>query len=65
MAVGAIAGIGSIGSHLQIHGASQTHAQAPTQAPGGTRVDRDGDNDNSTPSEDKAEGKGGLVDLIA
>ncbi len=63
MAVGAIGGVGSIGS--QIQAAAQTPSQAPTQAPGGVKVDGDGDYDNSTPAKDAAEGKGSLVNLTA
>ena len=65
MTVGAIGGVGSIGSHLQIQGAGQTPSQAPTQALGGAKVDGDGDYDNSTPAKDAAEGKGTLVNLTA
>lgn len=61
MAVGAIGEVGSIGSHLQIQGAGQTQPQAP----GGVKVDGDGDYDNSTPSKDAAEGKGSRVNLTA
>lgn len=65
MAVGAIGGAGSIGSHLQIQGAGQPQSQAPTKTQSGTKVDRDGDHDNSTALSDAAEGKGSLVSLSA
>jgi hypothetical protein len=65
MAVGAIGGAGSIGSHLQIQGSSQPKPQASTQTQSGAQVDRDGDHDNSTALSDSTEGKGGLVNLTA
>ncbi|MHB8620181.1 MAG: hypothetical protein ACYDAG_11550 [Chloroflexota bacterium] len=60
--------IGSIGGPaalLAAPPAQPAQSQAPTTTQSGTKMDRDGDFDNSTALTDAAEGRGGNVNLVA
>lgn len=66
MAINAIGGASTAFQHLQVQGSTPTPASTtPTQTQSGTKLDRDGDYDNSTPASDATEGKGSIVNLTA
>ena len=67
MALSAIGGAVTAFQHLQVQGSTPAPAasNAPTQTQSGTKLDRDGDYDNSTAVSDAAEGKGTNIDLSA
>ncbi len=71
MAISAIGGASTAFQHLQVQGstpppgATPAASTTPTQTQSGTKIDRDGDYDNSTPAADASEGKGSNVNLTA
>ena len=57
--------ISAVGSPFTQQSVQQTQSQLPSRSQSGTKIDRDGDFDNSTAAADAAEGKGKNVNLLA
>ncbi|HUZ76327.1 MAG TPA: hypothetical protein VMV93_01960 [Chloroflexota bacterium] len=66
MVLSALAATTALSQHMPVQSSKPAAASTlPTQTQSGTKIDRDGDYDNSTPASDAAEGKGTNVNLYA